>query len=83
MVKTDTTSVLLEFYRVNLEGETQDGNKRKKQHGHGNKAIDDSDSNDEDLSEFGDEHDEEEEIDGCQRKMFDVLPNVSTVSIKD
>lgn len=68
---------------MHLQGETQDGNDRKKQHRHEKKTIDDSDSNDEDLSEFGDEHDEEEEIDGCQTKMFDVLPNVSTVSIKD
>lgn len=46
-----------------------------------------SDSDDEDLSELGDEHVEEEEIDDCQAekttRKSDVLPNVSAVIIKD
>lgn len=47
----------------------------------------DSDSDDEVLSEFEDEQDDEEEIELCQKrkttKKVDVLPNVSAVTIKD
>lgn len=75
------------FYRVNSQGMTQDGDERLKLHRHGKKDTAGSDSDDEDLSEFGDEHNEEEELDDCQMektaKKSDVLPNVSAVSIKD
>lgn len=62
---------------------TQDGDERRQQ----NKEMAGSDSDSEDLSEFEDEHNEEEEIEDCQTrkttKKSEVLPNVSAVSIKD
>lgn len=80
--------VFLSFFdSVNSQGVTQDGDERPKQHRHGKTDMAGSDSDDEDLSGFGDEHDEEEEIDDCQAekttRKSDVLPNVSAVIIKD
>ncbi|CAG01608.1 unnamed protein product [Tetraodon nigroviridis] len=72
---------------VNSQGLTQDTDETPKQHGYEKKDMTGSDSDDEDLSDFGDEQNEEEEIKDCQTetttKKSDVLPNVSAVSIKD
>lgn len=68
------------FNRVNSQGTTQEGDETPKQHRRGKKDMLGSDSDDEDLSECGDEHSEEEETGDCQT---DVLPDVSAVSIKD
>ena len=61
---------------------TQDGVERSKQHRQGKKEMAGSDSDDEDVSEFGDE---EEEVNDCQTEKTkpELLPNVSAVSIKD
>lgn len=73
------------FNRVNSQGTTQEGDETPKQHRRGKKDMLGSDSDDEDLSECGDEHSEEEETGDCQTEKTtnDVLPNVSAVSIKD
>lgn len=66
---------------------TQDGDERQQQHRHGKKDAAGSDNDSEALSEFGDEHNEEEENEDRQAekttKKSEVLPNVSAVSIKD
>lgn len=66
---------------------TQDEDERPDQHTYKNKDMAVSDGDDEDLSDFGDEHSDKGEIEDCQtettKKKSDVLPNVSAISIKD